>query len=33
MVNWTYCGDRFAVYTNNNELLHCTPETSIVISQ
>ena len=29
-VNWTYCGDHFAVYTNS-ESLYCTPETNMVL--
>lgn len=29
-VNWTYCGDYFATYTNL-EPLYCTPETNILL--
>lgn len=28
-VNWTYCGDHFATYTNM-ESLHSIPETNII---
>ena len=28
-VNWTYCGDNFAVHKNIKSL-HCTPETNIM---
>ena len=27
-INWTYCGDHFAIYTNIKSLC-CTPETKI----
>ena len=27
-VNWTYCGDHFAIYTNIK--LCCTPETNVI---
>ena len=28
-INWTYCGDHFAVYTNIE--LSCTPEINIML--
>ena len=31
-VNWTYCGDHTAVYTNT-ESLHCTPAMNIMLGQ
>ena len=30
-VNWTHCGDHFAIYTNIKPLC-CTPETDICIN-
>ena len=32
VVNWTYCGDHFVIYTNIKSL-HCTPETNIMLCQ
>lgn len=31
-VNYTYCGDHCVIYTSI-KLLHCTPETSIMLCQ
>ena len=30
-VNYTHCGDHFAIHTNNTESLYCTYETNIMV--